>query len=453
MMKELSASTKQKSQIKEDEKLGSSMFWLTLMIFSLFYCLPLGRYTIAGISTDFRIYDFMFIVFLLFVGAEELPKLQALIKDKRQYHRFAWFLILMVIFSIAISFITRGRIVLSTFIRVYRFMMYFLVGSFTFIILNTPKRQKFALNVYYINVIFQVILAFAQSMGWLPNFWPAYWLEGYGDFPVGTLSPHHLQIGIIMLIGIGLSMMFFRLKKNIFIRVVLVILLSLMMVVTIRSELRTAWVSLIGWLIAYVIIYRERSIWPILLLTFGIFLTYFLFGNDIWVSLQDVLDRRLIYPYEARGFRGVLSDREAIYADNPFNILKERPWILFTGAGFQNVSYVLGGATGAHNNYLQVFFELGVFGLIIYMLFLKSIYDMLKKTAKIAETKIEQFLANDTLAIYFAVLISMLAGETMWAQYSAFTLTGQIMVFIAIAVSPLNWLLKENKDNQVEAAN
>jgi len=340
----------------------------------------------------------------------------------------------------AVAFVVEGRIVLSTFIRFYRFVMYYLIGSFTFLILKTPRQQRFALNVFYINILIQTLLAFAQGMDWLPNLWPDYWLVGYGSFPVGTLSPHHLQIGMIMLIGVGLSMMFFRIKKNILTRGLLVILISLMMVVTIRSELRTAWVSFVGWLIAYIVIYRQRAVWPTIFIFVGIFIIYLLFGKDIWISIQEVFTRRLINPIEMEGISGVLGDRESIYIDNPFKMLLSQPWIIVTGAGFQNVSYVLGGPTGAHNNYLQALFELGIFGFIAFMLFLKSIYDMLKKTFRLAKSKFEEFLAKDTIAIFIAILISMLAGETMWAQYSMFTLTGQIMVIIAIAVSPLNWL-------------
>jgi len=74
---------------KETDNLGPSMFWLTLMITALFFCLPLGRFSIAGVSSDFRIYDFMFIIFLLFVGLEKMPKLEQLFKNKDQFHRFA----------------------------------------------------------------------------------------------------------------------------------------------------------------------------------------------------------------------------------------------------------------------------------------------------------------------------------------------------------------------------
>jgi hypothetical protein len=33
----------------------------------------------------------------------------------------------------------------------------------------------------------------------------------------------------------------------------------------------------------------------------------------------------------------------------------------------------------------------------------------------------------------------MIFGETLWAQYSMFTLTGQIMTLVALAASPLYW--------------
>jgi hypothetical protein len=426
------------------EKLGVSMIWLALLITSFFYVLPLGRYSLAGYSSDFRIYDFIFILYFLFTGRYQINRLLFLIHDRSQYHRYAIILIIMVIFSLGLTWVSVGTNHMPpVLIRTYRFTMYFLIGSFAFLTINTPKKQRFVLGIFYANVIIQTLLAFAQGMKWLPNLWPAYWLDNYGDFPVGTLSPHHLQIGVVMLIGIALSMVIFRLYKNIFLRGLLVLLISMMVVVILRAEIRTVWFALAGWIIAYFFIYRKQAIFPFFLLLSGLLLIYLLFGQAIWVSLQEVLNRRLIDPVEYSGLYGILGDRESIYAGNPFNLLLARPWIILVGTGFQNVSYVLGGATGAHNNYLQSFFELGIFGFIFYISFLWSIIKMLLKTIQLSKNRLEKYLSKDTLALFIAILITMFAGETMWAQYSQFTLTGQIMIVVALAVSPLNWLAQK----------
>lgn len=421
-------------------KSGGDILWLSLLITSFFYCLPLGRFSIGGISSDFRIYDFMFVIFFMFAGLRQLPKLKSLLDQKSHYFRFTLALIVFVLFSSIITFILKSSSILAVMIRIYRFMMYFLSGSFTYVILDTPKKQKFILTVYYINVVVQALLAFAQGMKWLPNFWPDYWLLGYGDFPVATSSPHHLHIGVIMLIGIAISMMFFRYKKNIFIKIILILLMCIMLVVIIRAENRTVWVALVGWLLVYFFINRGKAIWPMLLLASGFIFAYALIGKDLWASLEEVINRRFVNPYELSGVSGVLGDRESIYEGNPFKLLLKKPWVIVVGAGFQNVAYVLRGATGAHNNYLQAFFELGFGGFIAYMLFLRSILSTLWQSAKLSKTRFEEFFAKDSFVLFIAILITMFAGETLWAQYSQFTLSGQIMVIIGIASSQLNWL-------------
>jgi hypothetical protein len=318
--------------------------------------------------------------------------------------------------------------------------MYFLVGSFTFITLNTPQKQQFAFTVFYVNVLIQTIIAFLQSINLLPSFWPNYWLVSYGVYPVATLSPHHLQIGIVMMIGISMSMFLFRLSNKFIIKSLLSLTIGVMLIVAVHAEIRTVWFALIGWVIAYIFIYRQKSIWPLILLGVFIIIAYMAFGRDYGVSVQEIINRRLLDPIEYQGLSGVIGDREKIYDTNPINFIFSQPWIILVGAGFQNVSYILAGATGAHNNYLQAFFELGIVGFIFYILFLLRIHTTLWKTIQFAKNKYEKFLSKDIWALFIAILITMLAGETMWAQYSAFTLTGQIMVIIGIAIAPLNWV-------------
>jgi len=295
----------------QNQIVSTPMILLMVLITSFFYVLPLGRFKIGGFSSDIRIYDIVFILYVLLVGRYQMPRLFVLINRDNQFHRYAVILIGLVVFSLGLTWVLRGPSeILPVLIRVYRFIMYFLVGSFAFITLKTPRRQRIALGVYYSNVIIQTLLAFAQSMKWIPSFWPDYWLVSYGAYPVGTLSPHHLQIGVIMLIGIALSMFLFRTWKSIIMRIILSLIMCMMAIVAIHAEIRTAWFALPAWLIAYVLIYRKQAIWPLTVLMAGVLLVFFLFGQPFMESTQEVILRRIIDPLSYEGLRGIIGDRE-----------------------------------------------------------------------------------------------------------------------------------------------
>lgn len=426
------------SQKIKTETLGATVLWLALLITSYFYCLPLGRFSVAGYQSDFRIYDFLFPAFFLFIGKPQWQKLRLLIKDRSHFYYYSVILIFLVILSLGVVFITSGASRMPVaLIRVYRFVMYFLVGSYTYVIVDSPRKQRFILGVFYFNIVVQTFLAFAQGMKWLPSFWPEYWFVNYGFQPVGTLSPHHLQIGIVMFMGITLSMTFFNLQKNILLRLGLSVLIALMLVVAALAGIRTVWFALVGWVAAYFFVHRFRGVFPFLVLLLGIVLVFRLMGESVLSPAQSIIETRLLNPYRVGGVNELMSEREMIYRD-PWGLVQSKPWVLLLGTGFQNISIFLP-ATGAHNNYLQALFELGIVGFIVFILFLYAILNVLRKTRNITSTPLGKLLAQDAWAFFIGILITMLTGETMWAQYSTFTLTGQIMVIIGIAASPLNW--------------
>jgi O-antigen ligase len=157
-------------------------------------------------------------------------------------------------------------------------------------------------------------------------------------------------------------------------------------------------------------------------------------------TVQDPLvnqfDAAIVERIERLGYISLVEDRLNIYEDYP-KALRRAPWIIVTGTGFQNINSVLGIA--AHNNYVQALFELGIIGFLIYLRFLLSVLGSLRQAAQKAGAALERTLARDMWAAFVGVMATMLIGETLWAQYSMFTLTGQIMTLMALASSSLNW--------------
>src|SRR5207244_436739 len=101
---------------------GTPVIGLAVLITSFFFVLPLGRYSVGSTLTDFRVYDFAFIGFMLVFGLRHLGRLQALWKDKSSFHYWAMVLLVLVWLSLIITGIDRGLLpLLAGALRASRF--------------------------------------------------------------------------------------------------------------------------------------------------------------------------------------------------------------------------------------------------------------------------------------------------------------------------------------------
>lgn len=190
----------------------------------------------------------------------------------------------------------------------------------------------------------------------------------------------------------------------------------------------------------------------VFILTIGV--GFLIWLNQDWVRepLEAQINARFVDLVNEQGLEGVYGERTVIYFNNLPQGIQNRPWVLLIGTGFQNVGLSLLGATGAHNNYLQAWLELGILGFIVYMQFLYWIFKELRKTSSLVPPSLEKNVAYGSMIAFVAVLATMLVGESLWAQYSMFTLTGQIMVFMALGISPINWIPKTSEEETTHAA-
>jgi O-antigen ligase len=432
------------------EGLGGQTILLALLISSYFYVLPLGRYSVAGFSSDYRIYDFVFVFFMLAVGFKKLPRLGELRSDRYQYHFWGIFLIVLVWFSLIFTALFGGfNSLLPALIRAFRFTAYFIIPSLIVTVVDTPVRQRFLVWVFYLNVLVQAGLAFAQELGRLPTFWPSYW-HFYGDpAPVGTLSLNHLQISVVMLLGLALSATFLRTARSPFQALLAGVGAAVMLAVIFFSGSRSAWFAIPVMALAYIYAHRLRGIGTFLGLI--VLVAGSLWALQSWVAdpIQQQIETRLMFEIEYGGISAPLDDRLTIYEDFDTR-LRRRPWVLLTGSGFQNISYFLPNP-GAHNNYLQAWLELGLLGFIVYLGFLTTILRTLRATAINTHSAFEKVLASDVWVAFVGVMVTMLAAETLWAQYSSFTLSGQILALVGLATCPLYWAKNETKPSDQPA--
>lgn len=422
-------------------KLGGETIALAAVVSSFFYVLPLGRYNIGGFDTDTRLYDVLSVAFFYLYGIRLLPRLRkSWIRRSRLYGPTV-VLLGLVWSSLCVTFFIGGvAAVLPAVVRAFRLTMYFLTALFILLLVTTPARYRFMLGVVFANIVVQAVLAFAQGVGWLPNFWPEYWLSNaFRNAPVATLSPHHLQIGVMMLFGIALSAAFIRNARSLFLRTLLLGLIAIMVAVPILGGTRTIWIAGAGGLVAFVFVHARggRGIRELFVGVVALGAVFWIAGPTINLTLRSSIEQRVVERVEKFGLESVIDERTNVYFRDYPAAITRNPWILLIGYGFQNSGNVLG-STGAHNNYFHVWFELGIVGLVVYLIVLRNIFRRLLRASSVA-SRLERNVAKDCLVAFIAVLVTMLGGETLWAQYSLFTLTGQVLTILALAMSPLNW--------------
>lgn len=442
---------------RSSKKLNIDTWMLAGLITSFFYCLPLGRYNVGFILTDFRVFDFVILIFMLVSGINLLLKANPLWKGGSFFTRPLRIFFYLIVIGLLVTAIYNFNRVLPASIRTFRFVSYLYAGLFTMLVVNTHQKFKFIAWVIILNIALQATIGFLQGVGILPNFWPEYWQLMYAesDAPVATLSPHHKHMGVVMLIGLGLFISIYKAERNWIVKLIFLIFILFTIMVPLFSGTRTFLLGLSFFGIAY--FYKSSMDMFFFTIIISVFMVIFfsLFNLEGFVKqrLEEKYEQRIQSRIDKFGYEGLYRDRLFIYQKVP-DVLLDNPHIILTGTGYQNVISFIG-ANGAHNNYLQVFLELGLFGLIVFLWMLRQILRNLRDAARVVQTRFEKNFINSTWIIFIGIMGTMFVGETLWGQPAMFTLTGQIMVLIGLCVSPYYWFIlirKENADQTAYAA-
>lgn len=420
------------------------VIWLCILITSYFFCLPLGRFSVAGFDTDLRIFDFA-IVFFWLSNWNFLSKRVAFVYRQKKFSpSVVKILIIVVLVSIIFNVIYRGLGYLGpTLIRAFRFVAYLSTLVAVISVVSNRKRFKIIFYVFLFNVLIQASLAFLQAIGLLGHFWPLYWREMYAfnDAPVATLSPHHKHIGVVMLMGLALSLAMVQFSRNLLNRILYSIAALLTLLIPLFSGTRTFLLGVVGLLIGLIYMTRTRFVPLIIFLSIGFFIVLVNISDEIKDAavgrITEKYEDRIVREYEVGGIAELASERTIIY-ESIFRAINDFPLLLITGAGFQaGTVFVFG--NGAHNNFLQFLLETGLIGLFFFLSFLYRTSSNLVEARNKLPFRFERTVAEFSWIGFVGIFFTMFVGETLYAQPSMFTLTGQIMIFLGLGIAPYFW--------------
>ncbi|MEL7590334.1 MAG: O-antigen ligase family protein [Anaerolineaceae bacterium] len=423
------------------------IIWIFAMVFSYFIVIPLGTISTVAV-TDFRLYDLVFIIGVIFII---LPNLKLIINRIIEYKWLSSFFVfsLWIGFTIVVVLILRGpSTALISAARVFRFIAYGLTSAVIVTFIKTQKTLYLLLWFFFILSVLEAGLSILQFNGIVPYLFPPRWYY-YGLMPTGTLGPHHLQMGMICAMSSSIGIALLHFEKNIIRKILIAVSIGALIFASFAVESRTGWIGLaIG--MAYVL-YRLTlrftfdTLLMIVFIALGIILFYSQSSETMMNQIQDTYSARFSTKIAEGGIGELSPTRVSILRDIPNAILRH-PWILVTGAGTQNSVYVLEIGNAAHNNYLHVLIEGGIIGFVLYIRMIFNIFKQSLINFKNSKSRLAKTVLIGFQGAFLVIIFANLYNEAFYFQYATFSLSGQIMALVGISLHKV-WVESSAKNS------
>ncbi|MCX7591714.1 MAG: O-antigen ligase family protein, partial [Kiritimatiellae bacterium] len=264
--------------------------------------------------------------------------------------------------------------------------------------------------------------------------WPAHEMAYHAKEFSGTLYLNHLNSVLFMLVGLASAAGMVLSRPSLRNAVISVVPFLLMAHAMLIGRARSSFVGLA----AFVLMLFRRMRVLFLILALGCVALPLLrsFGVDVVKGARDLWQQRVLDRLKGRRMESI-SDLTEL--QNPrFEIWKEtlvgigeKPYILITGAGFQNYGFVNRKAVAAHNQYLHVVVELGLGGLFLYGWLIVAIW---KQLAAVGRQSREMYylISLPGTACLAAILAVGMLNETLYASRAIPGFMGFFLAYFAV---------------------
>ena len=410
---------------------------LWLLIFSYFYNLPVMSYSITG-ENELRLYDFLGVVLLL--RYFQYFKFINLAINKviflKRFRDFAVYCTISIVLTFII-FIFKERFIkfLQCILYLYHMWVFYLGAVFLYFYLSTSKRYTQIFKFITILILAEGLLVIGQNIGVFPFLWPDAYYKSYHGFLSGSVGPNKIVIGMTMLISVILLLGILY-EKHIKVPKYLVYPAITVAVITILlSGSRTTYVG-VGVFLVYFLIKRTARFLQFAIMGSVLLVAVLYYNPTILSRINDTINGRIIDRIDEPDDIKSVDDFTGLYEDlgagrkglheSYVRFLLNNSWLLPIGQGFNNRSGI---GYSAHNMYLTLIAELGIFGLILYLRWLFSYLVIVKRKLPNLQMAVN--------GIVFSMMVTLYFGEHLYIYRPLFGILGFFMVACVLLLAPL----------------
>ena len=304
---------------------------------------------------------------------------------------------------------------------------------------------RYLFGTIVVAILVQAVLVVLQRFGFVPVLWPARELAYHPREFSGTLYLNHLNSVLFMLVGlastIGIVLANPVLRNLLFFILPVVLMVHAMLI----GRARTSFVALAAFVL--MLVRRARTLFLLLLLVCIAIPVLSTSRLDVIKNMRELWQQRVLDRLKTRRIESL--DNLAELGASRTEIWKEtlagiaaKPYVLVTGAGFQNFSHVNRNAVAAHNQYLHVLVELGLGGLFFYSWLVWALWRQLAAMGR-KSRELYYLISLPGTACLAAVLVAGILNETFYSSRAIPGFMGFFLAYVAVGTHRA-WLVEES---------
>ena len=251
---------------------------------------------------------------------------------------------------------------------------------------------------------------------------------------VAILGFHRASLGLMLLVGIFLSFMLTQISRGFWLKAVVYASAPALVLGLLFTWSRAANLALgIGALSLVFTLGASRALKALVLTIAGALV--------VWVILLQFPDLQARFSLPGpRSFDEAAAGRLSSWADL-IVWLGHRPDVLLFGAGFQNFHYYVGLSSGAvkleaaHNAFLHILSEAGIFGFCIFLMWIGSVFLWLRSWRRTTPDPGSRTIAGAFTSLMLAIVVTCFTQESLLPIFSMFPFVLHFYIILGIFIS------------------
>ncbi|MBV1923516.1 MAG: O-antigen ligase family protein [Flavobacteriaceae bacterium] len=321
-------------------------------------------------------------------------------------------------------------------------MWVFFIGSvfFYFYACKDGVYKKLATYILVLITI-ESLIVILQNMGVIPFLFSRVYEIGYNGFLSGTFGPNKIVLGMTMLISFSFVIGLLYESKLKISKILLFVALFGSIISIMLSGSRTTYVGLIIFLL-YFIISKTGKFLNLVILGSVMFVLLMIINPVVFERINDTINNRIVDRIESHEDIQSVDDMTGVYEDLGsgrsdlhlmyVNHLLKRPYIIPFGIGFNNRLLI---GSSAHNMYLSLINEVGIFGLILFLRWMFSFLIIKKRKLPYLQLALNGIVLSMFVTLYF--------GEHLYVYRPLFGILGYFMIICVLLLVPLRKTIDE----------